>query len=69
MSGMLWLQSEKSPHIVLEAGVVAQQHDAGVWPQPLEVSCVGTVPAHQNHCRHLHGHHSMLHVPGDYWAS
>ena len=48
-------------HIVLEAGVVAQQHDAGVGPQPLKVGRVGAVPAHQNHCRHLHRHDNLEH--------
>lgn len=51
-------------YIVLEAGVVAQQHYAWVGPQALEVCCVCAVPAHQDHCWDLQHRVTSVSPPG-----
>ena len=55
-----WIRAQEEAYIVLEARVVAEQHDARVGAQALEVRCVGAVPAHQDDCRNLRPGRSRL---------
>ena len=49
----VWGHSDQA-HIVLEARVVAGQHDARVGAQALKVGCVSAVSAHEDDCGNLH---------------